>query len=211
MIIKEDQATSVECLPMNTALVKIETKNHKGPLKFNIDMHKPGDLLCYAHSHAKVNFDNKLWTYRYDEKSRKSFVFTPMKAFNENMLTGKMTVHDIDKNAWFPDALYALFFSEEGCQFSLRAFFVEEEIMKNNRANRKINPAQTKLMRGKFYEQFQIGKMITEAANKKAAVRAFNKEIEELKRARRIREKQNVKDNFLEINADQAEDYIYHK
>ena len=44
-------------------------------------------------------------------------------------------------------------------------------------------------MRGKFYEQFQIGKMITEAVNRRAAVRAFNKEIEELKRARRIREK----------------------
>ena len=160
-MINPDQASSVECLPMNTVVVKIETKGHKGPLQFNIDMHKPGDLICYAHSHANVNLDNKLWTYRHDNKLQKPMQFTPFKAFDESMLTGKMTVHDIDKNTWHPDALYAQFFSEDGCQFSLRAFFAEEEMMKNNRANRKVNPQSSKLMRGKFYEQFQIGKILT--------------------------------------------------
>ena len=85
---------------------------------------------------------------------------------------------------------------------SLKVTFVEEEILRANRNNRKGNTQSGKLMRGKFYEQFSIDKMINEAVNKKAAVKAFYKEIEDLKKARRIRERTNVKDNFIEINCD---------
>ena len=66
------------------------------------------------------------------------------------------------------------------------------------------------MMRGKFYEQFGINKMISEAVNKKSAIRAFQREIDELKKARRIREKTNIKDNFIEINCDKAEDFVYY-
>ena len=60
-------------------------------------------------------------------------MFTPLKAFDESMLTKKQTMHDIDKNTWQPEALYAQFFSEDGCQFSLKISFVEEELLRTNR------------------------------------------------------------------------------
>lgn len=66
------------------------------------------------------------------------------------------------------------------------------------------------MMRGKFYEQFGINKLISEAVNKKSAIRAFQREIDELKKARRIRENANIKDNFIEINCDKAEDFVYY-
>lgn len=92
---------------MNTTLVKMETKGHKGPLRFTIDMHRPGDLMCFADSHAKVNSDSRLWRYRYDLNLPKPMLFSPFKAFDENALTGKLTVNEIDKNAWQPEAIYA--------------------------------------------------------------------------------------------------------
>lgn len=47
-------------------------------------------------------------------------------------------------------------------------------------------------------------------ASKKASIRAFYAEIEELKKLRRIRDKNNVQDNFIEINCEQAEDWVYY-
>ena len=48
LLVSPEQAISVEVQSMNTTLVKVDTKDHKGPLQFFIDMHKPGDLTCYA-------------------------------------------------------------------------------------------------------------------------------------------------------------------
>ena len=73
---------------MNTALIRVDTKGHRGPLKFMVDMSsKPGDLACFAHTNPKVSFDNKLWTYRV--KQGVPMRFTPFKAFDETQLQGK--------------------------------------------------------------------------------------------------------------------------
>ena len=131
LLVNPDSPISVEVQPMNTTLVKVETKDHKGPLQFFIDMHKDGDLTCYASPNQKVNYENKIWTYKYNPKERnKPMTFTPFKAFDENLLTGKQTVNDIDKTLWQPDALFGQFFSEDGCTFSLKVQFLEEEVVR---------------------------------------------------------------------------------
>ena len=60
-----------------------------------------------------------------------------------------------------------------------------------------------KLMRGKFYEQ--VDKRVAEAVNKKAEIRKVNKEIADLKRARRIRERANIDIDYVHLNVDKTE------
>ena len=156
IVVSPDAASLVDVAPMNSTLVKIETKGHRGPLKFFLNMSSiSGDLTCYVHSNPKASSDSKLWTYRFDIHKPKPMTFTPFKAFDESLLHGKQTINDIDKNAWQPEALYAHFFSEDGCQFSLKAAFIEEELLRANRIKSAVveNPSTNKLMRGKFYEK----------------------------------------------------------
>lgn len=61
-------------------------------------------------------------------------------------------------------------------------------------------------MRGKFYEK--VEKRVNEAVNKKAEMRKVNKEIADLKRARRIRERTNIKDNFVALNVDRVQAWV---
>ena len=64
--------------------------------------------------------------------------------------------------------------------------FTEEETMRENR-KRMGGTSSIKLMRGKFYEQ--VEKRIENAVNKKAEIRKVNKEIADLKRQRRHRDR----------------------
>ncbi len=83
---------------------------------------------------------------------KRKIVLRPFKAFDANQLTGKQTLLDVDKNLWQPDAVFAQFFSENGCEFNLTVKFVEEEEQRENRKNRRTNKLSVKLMRGKFTE-----------------------------------------------------------
>ena len=81
--------------------------------------------------------------------------------------------------------------------------FLEEEQIRENRKNRRANPQSVKLMRGKFTEE--IDRRIHAATNFKAGIKRENAMIRELKQARRIRERTNIKDDFVVINIENSE------
>ena len=45
--------------------------------------------------------------------------------------------------------------------------------------------------------------------DKKSAVRAFFKKLEERKKQRQFRDKMIIKDNFVEINCEQTEEWVF--
>ena len=53
----------IDVVSMSNTLVKVETKDHRGPLQFTIEMEsrKEGDLVTSLHSIAKVNLENYIW------------------------------------------------------------------------------------------------------------------------------------------------------
>ena len=143
---------------------------------------------------------------------KRKIVLRPFKAFDANLLTGKQTLLDVDKNLWQPDAVFAQFFSENGCEFNLTVKFVEEEEQRENRKNRRTNKLSVKLMRGKFTEI--VEKRIQETVNWKSGIKRENDLIKQLKQARRIRERTNIKDDFVVINIEKSETFAeqnYHK
>ena len=83
----------------------METKDHRGALRFSVDFDSrgDGDLVTSIHTVSKVSLDTYIWQFK--DKSR--MTMRPFKAFDESMLTGKQTINDIDKNSWQPDAIYA--------------------------------------------------------------------------------------------------------
>ena len=61
-------------------------------------------------------------------------------------------------------------------------------------------------MRGKFYER--VEKRVLECVDKKAEIRKVNKEIKDLKRQRRIRERANIEVDYMERNIDMTEIWV---
>ena len=53
----------IDVVSWSSTLVKVETKEHKGPLQFTIEFEsrKEGDLISSMHSVAKVNLENYIW------------------------------------------------------------------------------------------------------------------------------------------------------
>jgi len=81
-----EQVTPVNVISMNTAILRVETKNHSGPLQFTVEFLKhPSDLICSVHSLAKVSLDNYIWQF----KDKKKMIMRPVKGFDESLLTGK--------------------------------------------------------------------------------------------------------------------------
>ena len=142
--------TSVIVVAMNPTFVKVDTKDHRGPLQFTIEFeHRgEGDLITSIDNQHKVSLDTYIWQF----KDRMKMTMRPFRAFDEGMLTAKQSINDVDKNLWQPEALYAQFFSQDGCSFSLTVNYVEEEAMRDNRKNLKGNSKSIKQMRGKFYD-----------------------------------------------------------
>ena len=85
--------------------------------------------------------------------------------------------------------------------------FTEEEQTRDNRKNLRANGQSIKLMRGKFYEQ--VEKRINDAVNKKAEIRKVNKEIADLKRQRRVRERANIDIDYIASNVEKTELWVY--
>ena len=48
---------------MNFVTLKIDTKDHRGPLQLNIkfDQKEKSDIKVSIHNHAKVNLDDNIW------------------------------------------------------------------------------------------------------------------------------------------------------
>lgn len=85
---------------MNTTLVKIETKGQKGPIKFNIEMMRPGDLVCFADIDSKVDFKSYIWKNSYNPQKKKAMIFTPKKALEKDHGFEELAMLQIDKNVW---------------------------------------------------------------------------------------------------------------
>ena len=120
---------------MNSTLVKIVTKNHRGQLVLTIDfdIRGEGDLISSVHTHPKVSLENHIDKWQF--KNRKRIILRPFAAFDEASLGPKQAMIDVDKAAWQPEAVYVQFFSQDGCSFSLTANYKEEEEMREKRQN----------------------------------------------------------------------------
>ena len=184
IVVLPEQPVMIDVVSMSQTLIKVETKDHRGPLQLTVEFEprKEGDLITSIHSIAKVTLENFIWQF----KDKKKMILRPFKAFDSNLLTAKQSINDVDKNLWQPHDIHAQFFSQDGCTFKLTVNFTEEETMRENR-KRMGGTSSIKLMRGKFYEQ--VEKRIENAVNKKAEIRKVNKEIADLKRQRRHRER----------------------
>ena len=93
-----EHPVSIIVVAMNYTCIKVETKDHRGPLKFTVDFDNmgDGDLITSVHTLSKVSLDTYLWQF----KDRTRMTMRPFKAFDESLLTGKQTINDVDKNLW---------------------------------------------------------------------------------------------------------------
>ena len=55
-----ENPTDIEVISMNSIIVKVELKDHTGPLQFTVNFEpgKSSDLTVSIHNIAKVNLDN---------------------------------------------------------------------------------------------------------------------------------------------------------
>ena len=90
--------SQIEVVAMNTHLIRIDTKDHQGPLQINIDFidRFMGDIKCSVHTHAKVGLDSFIWQFM----DKKSMNLRPLKAFDAKLLTAKQSKLEFDKNIW---------------------------------------------------------------------------------------------------------------
>ena len=102
--------TTLSAPSMSSVLVKVETKDHKGPIQFTVEILGRGDadLTCSVHTNQKVNLDSFIWQKK---DLRKTMILRPFKAFDETLLAPKQQVADWDKTLWQPEAIFAQFFS----------------------------------------------------------------------------------------------------
>ena len=178
---------------MHTHTIKIDTKEHQGPLQINLEFLErfKGDIKVSVHTHAKVSLDSYIWQF----EDKKSMILRPVKAFDVKLLSQKQQKLDQDKNLWQPEAVFCQFFSITGCMFNLTAVFTEEAMMREKRKKMRENVSSTRNMRGKF--QAMVQRRIEEAINVKREIALVNSEIAELKLNRRRREKANMDVDFV--------------
>ena len=77
----------IDVISMSQTLIRVETKEHRGPLQFTVEFEsrKEGDLITSIHSIAKVTLENFIWQF----KDKKKMVLRPFKAFDQNLLSAK--------------------------------------------------------------------------------------------------------------------------
>ena len=92
----------------------------------------------------------------------------------------------MDKHLWQPDAIYAQFFSQEGCEIKVTANFTEEEAIRANRKMMGGTDGKVKLVRGVLSNEVtdKIEKSL-EKKDKKAEIRFWNNYIAEKKLEKR--------------------------
>lgn len=126
-MVSPETPTVIEVTQMNTYNIKVQTREHRGPLVLSVDVFNriDQDLTVYVHTNHKVGSDFYIW--KFELRGRTRFPLLPFKAFDKNALSAKQSLLDIDKNLWQPDAIYAQFASTSGVLFTLNANFTEEE------------------------------------------------------------------------------------
>ena len=70
---------------MHTHTIKIDTKDHQGPLQINIEFLErfKGDIKVSVHVNAKVSLENYIWQF----EDKKSMILRPVKAFDAKLLS----------------------------------------------------------------------------------------------------------------------------
>ena len=133
---------------MNSTLVKVETKEHRGPLQFtiNLDSRAEGDLVSSLHYHNKVGIE----CFKKQYKDKRKMLIFPSQFFEDALIPSKHA-HDVDKRVWQPDFIFCQFFSQRGCAFEVTVNFIEEEEMREKR-NETKNSKSVKHIRDRFKE-----------------------------------------------------------
>lgn len=92
---------------MNVFNVKVQTKEHRGPLTLSVDVFNriDQDLIIYVNTNHKAGPDHYIW--KFEMRGRTRFTMMPFKAFDKHLLTAKQSILDVDKNLWQPDAIFA--------------------------------------------------------------------------------------------------------
>ena len=108
--VPDETPTPLKVEQMNTVLVKIETKEHRGPVQLSIDLHDKSDYKCSIGTQKNVNMESYIWQavekeIKSKEENRsinmkRKMVLRPFKAFDPAQLSSKQTVLDVDKNLW---------------------------------------------------------------------------------------------------------------
>ena len=116
----------------------------------------------------------------------KKLTLNPERAFDSSLLGPKQKAEDMDKHLWQPDAIYAQFFSQEGCEIKVTANFTEEEAIRANRKQMGGTDGKVKLVRGVLSNEVteKIEKSL-EKKDKKAEIRFWNNYIAEKKLEKR--------------------------
>ena len=72
--------SQIEVIAMSTHTIKIDMKDHSGPLEINIEFLErwKGDIKVSVHTHAKVSLDNYIWQF----EDKKKLVLRPHRAFD---------------------------------------------------------------------------------------------------------------------------------
>jgi len=182
---------------MNTVTVRIETKGHRGPLqiKFDYDKNVAGeDIKVSVHTHAKVSIEDYIWQF----EDRRKISLRPFKAFNAKLLTSKNKNREVDKNAWYPEAIYVQIFSVRGLTLHLTAVFSDEFALREKKKFLREHGTSERNQRTKF--QNIVRTRVEEAVNVKYEIKKVNEEIRLLKLSKRIREKSNMDVNFVTMN-----------
>ena len=62
-VMQPELPSSIFIRSMNFVTLKIDTKDHRGPLQLNIkfDQKEKSDIKVSIHNHAKVNLDDNIW------------------------------------------------------------------------------------------------------------------------------------------------------
>ena len=83
IVITAGQPTLIEISSMNTAIIKVMTEEHKGPLQLLVEFlpRQDGDLTCQGHITKKISDDEYIWNFK-DIKDKQKLIFRPKQCFD---------------------------------------------------------------------------------------------------------------------------------
>lgn len=133
-------------------------------------------------------------------------VLQPKKYFDERTSHAKNKYADHDMNVWQAEAIYAHVFSVKGATLSVTVAFIDEVQMREKRKAMKENINDARNIRNATQKEVQF-RIEEGLGNVKRAVASENEMIRELRLKKYRREKANVDVNFVQVNAQQCDDY----
>ena len=141
-------------------------------------------LNTFIHrSQQKLSEDSFIWKFENSLKMN----LRPTLAFDLEQLSKKQRIQGYDKEEWQPEFLFALFTSRTGCTFHVTLNFVDEEDKARRRLLIGAGTDMNTKMRGRLRQQ--VEERINELQFDKNAISRINREIRQLKKQKRDRER----------------------